>query len=152
MTSKHNYKLGVTQRQDIHSMMRKEHTLKDIVDHVKKKYDISITEGYLSQMKQRLFISELTVYNKDVERKLRKKIKIDRDLLSICSKGYEILHRYLLTVDTDKLTVREVQTIGNIVLNAHRIYTDINKDGSTRGNATYNIKKALGLSPQTPTT
>ena len=91
--TKQNYKLGIAERDEIIQLLKKNTPNKDIIGHLKKKYDIGITSGYISQIKQKLFFVELTSYNKQIEAKLRNKMKVDAYILHIIENGYSLIER-----------------------------------------------------------
>ena len=143
--TKHNYKLGITPKNEIINLLKKKVSHKEIIEIIRTKYNIEISQSLLSQMNQKLFFLELASYNKQVEAKLRSKIKVDAHLLHIVENGYEILQKYLAEKKKNSISTKEAYLIGNIVNQAHKIYMDLNKDIDNKQTVGYNVKKALGL-------
>ncbi|MFH1978276.1 MAG: hypothetical protein ABIJ92_03045 [Candidatus Aenigmatarchaeota archaeon] len=143
--SKKNYKLGITQRNTIIQLLKENKTNKEVIEAVNQRYNIEITSGYISQIRKKLFFFELSSYNKDVERKIRSKLKMDVHMLNILEKGYNMLDEYMGTLDFRKLTVKDVSLISGILSQTHRIYMDLNKNTENKNMIDYNIKRALDL-------
>lgn len=143
--TKNNYKLGIAQRNTIIQLIKENKANKEIVEHIKDHYGIEITSGYISQIRQKAFFFELSSYNKDIERKLRSKMKIDNYLLHITEKGYYLLDNFIKNIQNKELSAREAFLISGMVNQAHKIYMELNKNTENRDTVSYNIRKALGL-------
>ena len=143
--NKHHYKLGIRQRQEIIQMIKDNKTNNDILQYLKDKYNIDITSGYISQIRSRAFIEELSSYNKHIERKLRSKQKIDSYILHLVERGYYIIDKTIQNIDNKQLTIKQLSLLSMVINNAHKIYIDLNRGMDNKQNISYNIKKELGL-------
>ena len=94
-------------------------------------------------MRRKALFQELTVYNKDLERKLRSKLKIDAYILHLIEKGYKIVRDNIDRIEKKPLSVKELMMLNTVINSAHKIYLDINKDLDNKNTIQYNIKKAL---------
>jgi len=150
--TKQSYKLGTHAREDIITMLKAETKQQDIIDTIKKKYDVDITAGRLSQIKSQLILYQFGTYSKTVEKRLRANGKIDDNTIRIIDRAYALLADWLDGLDAGELTPRDALALSVIVTNAHKIYNEIHKEKESVTATTTAIRRELGLDEHTPQT
>jgi len=139
---RHNYKITPIARHEIIEMINKGIDNDSILKKLEKDYEISLSSSRISQIRKKILTQQLAYYNKDLESKLKQKMDIAQDMLSIIEHSYKIIKGYIehiQYIDDPK----ELMIINNIVNTTHRLYSDLVGDMDKRETVSNNIRKAF---------
>lgn len=140
--SKYNNKITPPAMNEIINLINTGQNNGFILERIKEVYSVSLTSARISQIRKRLTIEQLSYYNKNLERKLKKKANISEDMLDIIEKCYKLVKKCIADMKRIE-NVKELMVINNVVITIHRMYSDIVGDMDKRSTIDYNIKKAL---------
>ena len=77
------HKLPVKGREVVFQLIKKGEQNQTILEELKKKFGVSVSSALISQMRKTQTIHDMTFFNKDVENKIKEKIKIDADMIKL---------------------------------------------------------------------
>ena len=77
------HKLPVKGREEVFQLIKKGEDNQSILEHLKKKFGVSISGAYISQLRKTQHVHDMTFWNRDVEAKIKQKLKIDADVLKL---------------------------------------------------------------------
>jgi len=139
---RHNYKITPTAYHEIINMVSKGIDNDSILKKLEKDYEISLSSSRISQIRKKILTQQLAYYNKDLESKLKKKMDISENMLSIIEHSYKIIKGYIERIQYID-DPKELMIINNIVNTTHRLYSDLVGDMDKRETVSNNIRKAF---------
>jgi len=107
-------KLPITAREEIFNQFKQgEHSNQKIVNVIKKKFGASCSSAYISQLRKTRNIQQLTLATRDVEKKIKEKLKIDANMLEIAREFTEIGKSWLIAnrEDTDSFSAKDIAMV-----------------------------------------
>lgn len=142
---KHNYKITPNILHEIINLINGGVTNEKILSIIDNKFSVSITSSRISQIKNRLRVTQLDYYNKDLEKKLIVKMNITDNMLDIIADSYTVIRKYIKDIRANgtQLTNRDITLINNVVATTHRLYTDLVGDMDNKQTIDNNIQNEL---------
>lgn len=115
-------KLPITAKEIIFQKFKEgEKSNQKIVEVIKKKFGVSCSSAYISQLRKTRNIQELTYATKDVERKIKEKLKIDANMLEIAKEFTEIGRSWLKANKEESVNYSPKQ-IAMVMSAFHKLY------------------------------
>lgn len=144
---KHNYKITPPILHEIINLISSGVTNDNIVRQIRDKYLLSLSSTRISQIRNRLTTNQLEYYNKDLEKKLIKKMNIAKDMLDIIAHSYKLIKANITNITDISNNKAELTILNNIVNTTHRLYSELVGDYERKSKVELNIKKELGMNP-----
>lgn len=138
---KKNYKVSPVCFLEITGLITSGHTNDYIRNHIASKFGVSITNSRVSQIRRKVYTQEIAYYNKDLEKKIKKKVGIAKDMLDIIGKSYKLINQYMTQLDS-VTSMKDIVMINSVVANIHRLYNEL-LGMKEKSDIDYNIQKAL---------
>ena len=123
-------KLPITAKEEIFNKFKEGETSNQkIVEIIKRKFGVSCSSAYISQLRKVRNIQDLTLATKDVERKMRQKIKIDANMLEIAREFTEIGKKWLIK-NKDEAENYSPKEIAMVMTAFHKLYKSFQETSS----------------------
>jgi len=136
---KFNYKLSPSAKADILRYINVEPSNQAVTEYVSDKYGISISAGYISQIRKKAIQTQMNYYNKELDKVLTKKTRINTNLLDILDKSVILVKKYL---DLEDVDLKDLMSILNTI---NRVYSEMNANTKAATSIDANIRKEAGL-------
>ena len=134
------HKLPVKGREVVFQLIKKGDTNKEILEQLGKQFGVSISSAYISQMRKTQTIHDMTFFNRDVETKIKEKIKIDADMIKLAR---EIVGqgRKWFEVNKDEIQNYSAKEIAMVMGSFHKFFKSYQEmAGGTERNETVHTK------------
>ena len=127
-------KLSIPAKDFVYKKIREgEGSNQAIVKKLHSDYNVSVSPERISQMRKLSWMQDLTLTTKDVEKKLKKKIKVDTNILEITRLGTDCIKKWIVTNEEklSKCSVKEISMFSSSLHKFLKTYEDMT-GGDTR--------------------
>lgn len=94
-----------------------------ILEGLKNQFGIAVSSSYISQMRCKAKIQDLTIYNDDVEKKIRKKMKIDVNVLEVAEDMTEVFKKWFKN-NKEKIPNYSAKEIALLMGASHKFFRE----------------------------
>ena len=133
-------KLPVKGREFVFQQFKQGESNQNILEQLKKKFGVQVSGAYISQLRQIQTIQDMTFMNKDVEKKVKEKIKIDANVLSI-ARGITDEADKWLRKNRDEIQNMSAKEISMVLTAFHKFFREYREmSGGTQRSETVHTK------------
>ena len=115
------HKLPIKGRETIFQLMKKGESNQEILEQLKKQFGVSISSTYISQLRKIQSIQDMTFFNKDVESKVKEKLKIDANILKLAREITEQANKWF-KVNKDEIQNYSAKEIAMVMGSFHKFF------------------------------
>jgi hypothetical protein len=135
LEEKKNYKLSPSMKAELLRYVNVEPSNQKVVEYISNKYGVGLSTQYISQIRKKAMLQQLSYYNKELEKVLVKKTRIQNNLLDIQDRLVIQIKNIIANTDMN------IKEIGNLLTIAHRVYTENQALHREKNTIDTNIKK-----------
>jgi len=123
-------KMPITAKNDVFKMVKEGYKNQEIIEKIKTDYGVDISQTYVSLKRKEMFVQDMTYATRDVERKMKKKLNIDANMLEIAEEFTEIGKKWLKENRDREFSPKEI----SMVMSAfHKLFNSFQEaSGGTR--------------------
>jgi len=115
------HKLPVKGREVVFQLIKKGESNQEILEELKKQFGVSISSPYISQLRKTQTIHDMTFWNKDVENKIKEKLKIDSNILTLAREMTDQANKWF-KVNKEKIPEYSAKEIAMVMSSFHKFF------------------------------
>ena len=115
------HKLPVKGREVVFKLIKEGDSNKEILEKLVKQFGVSISSPYISQMRKTQTIHDMTFWNRDVESKVKEKLKIDANILKLAREITEQANKWFV-INKDNIQNYSAKEIAMVMGSFHKFF------------------------------